>query len=440
MKVGLIFTVLKKEILDIVRDRRTLIFMILLPLLLMPALIALMQHFIISGERNIAARPSTIAIIGEEAAPGLATFLKTQQREQFEPPVDTNFNEFIIERQSEVNAFINIDESITDEESALAAMREKDLDAYIVIPEGFQSKLVSQNQPPTEADDVNYDDQPQLRIEHISTIKNSEKAQSRLQRSMNYYSDELVKQRMETAGLPASFIDPITINTVDQATAQEKSGEILGSLLPYLIILVTFGGATFPAIQLGAGEKEQKTLETLLVSPIGRVEMVTGKFLTIVVTAMISAILSLIGMYYAFNFMGQSNGLSELLKLQMDVTSMVMAAVLIIPMTLVFAAILLMISVYAKNYREAQSYMAPLQFGVILPAFASFLPGVELNTTLSMIPIVNVSLVLRQILSGKAMEVLPYFAITIISTLVLAAIVIFFCAQMFKNEKAIFNN
>ncbi len=128
----------------------------------------------------------------------------------------------------------------------------------------------------------------------------------------------------------------------------------------------------------------------------------------------------------------------EVFTLHIDTTSVAMAALLVIPLAIVFAGLLLTLSVFARSFREAQSYMTPLTMLVILPAFASFLPGVELNYTLSLVPIVNVSLVLKEILSGKAMEILHYYGLTFLSTIVIAALAILLCAKMFTRENAIF--
>jgi sodium transport system permease protein len=447
MNIGMVFTVFKKEILDIIRDRRTLIFMVLLPLLFIPVLMSLMQGFMLNSQKKMAARTSVVAVIGEEDAPQLVNYLQNEEKERYQPSGDEDVNAFMIDRNSGVNAFIDVRTDIDDEAEAQELLRQKELDAIVVIPVGLESTLEQQRLATgginEEAADVvetaNAEAQPTIRIDHVSVIENSDKAYDRLRNSLRSYSKTVVDDRLQGAGILQSFIEPLKIQGSDIATQQERTGEILGRILPYLIILMTFAGATFPAIQLGAGEKEQKTLETLLVSPVGRMEMVTGKFLTIVLTGMISAILSLAGMYYSFSLTGKSAGLADMLTLQLDIPSLLFAALLIIPLALIFAALLLTLSVLAKSFREAQSYMGPLNMLVILPAFASFLPGVELNTWLSMVPVMNVSLVLRQILAGKMMTIAPYYVIAFVSTFVLALIAIFICAAMFKREKTVFN-
>jgi sodium transport system permease protein len=443
MRIANVFTVFMKEVLDIIRDRRTLIFMILLPLLAIPVLMTIIQGLMIDSQKNIAASSSVIAVIGEADAPELVDFLQTKHKEQFEPTEDETVNAFMLESRSGVNAFLNIKLDIEDEAKAQELLRQKEIDAVLVVPPGFSQAVKDQYKQEEELESGTAisvsADIPKLRIDHISTNDHSDKAYDRLRDSLRKYNEEIVAGRLSQAGLYESFIEPVDIEGSDLATQQEKMGEIFGRFLPYLIILMTFAGATFPAIQLGAGEKEQKTLETLLVSPVGRMEMVLGKFLTIVLTGMISAILSLVGMYYSFKITGESAGLADILTMQLDITSMIFAVLLILPLALIFAALLLSLSVMAKSFREAQSYVGPLNMVIILPAFASFLPGVELNTWLSMVPVVNVSLVLRNIMAGKLMEIMPYYGIAMASTFILAAIAIVFCAAMFKREQVVFN-
>ena len=167
-------------------------------------------------------------------------------------------------------------------------------------------------------------------------------------------------------------------------------------------------------------------------------EKLAGKFIVIVLTGVVSAVLSFAGMYYGMTFLDLGEKLKDIFELHMDATSVTLAILLVVPLAVVFAGLLLTISVFARSYREAQGYMTPLNILIILPAFASFLPGIELNYGLSMVPVMNVSLVLKEILAGNIEKTLPFYGMTFISTLVFAAIAIWLSARMFRNEKAIF--
>ncbi len=423
MSPRVIWIVFRKEILDIIRDRRTLIFMIVMPLLAIPILIHLMSNFMIGSARSISEQNSRVALVGAADAGDLVDFLQNQQRTRFEPPGDSEFDIFVVERMSETNAFLEVRTDIEDVATAQEMIKNKELDAALVVPPGFAGVLA--------ANEVG----SSLRIDYLSTNERSENAQSRLRRSLAVFREEVVKQRL---GESFALTEPFETADADLATSRERAGEVFGRFLPYIIILMTFTGGIFPATSLAAGEKEQKTLETLLASPASRVELVTGKFLVIMATGIISAFLALTGMYYAFSIGEIGQRMRESFELHMDAASIALAGLLVIPLAIFFAGVLLTLSVFARSFREAQSYISPLSFLIIIPAFTSFLPGVELNTTLSLVPIVNVSLVLKEILAGRAMDVMPYFGLTFASTLVIAGLAIWLCAAMFKREGAIF--
>lgn len=427
-----VIIVFLKEILDIIRDRRTLIFMILLPLIMIPLLFNLMSTFMIGSEKAIASRSSRVAVIGEEYAPQMVRFLKEEEREKSgvsDDPME-------VERFSQVNAFLEFEEGVKDLDQSSEMIRDKKVDAVLWIPEDFQSKL-------------NNNESTGILIRYLSTRDNSQRAFRRLSKSLEVYHERTMLARLDAQNSrleghgeqtvePAVLVNPFNTEPQDIAEEREKAGEIFGRILPYLIILLTFGGAAFPAISMAAGEKEQKTLETLLASPASRAELVTGKFMVIVLTGMISAVLSLVGLYYGMTFGELGQKMKDVFDLHIDATSIALVIFLVIPLAVVFAGLLLTISVFARSYREAQGYMTPLNFLIIIPAFTSFLPGIELNYVLSLVPVMNVSLVLKEVLSGNFATVLPYYSLTFGSTIVFGAITIWLCAWMFKNENAIF--
>ena len=423
MSPRVIWIVFRKEILDIIRDRRTLIFMIAMPLLAIPVLIHLMSSFMIGSAISITEQNSRVALVGAADAGELADFLQNRQRTRLEPPGDGEIDIFVVERMSEANAFLEVRTDVEDVAAAQEMIKNRELDAAVVVPPGFAGTLADGEVGSS------------LRIDYLSTNERSEKAQSRLSRSLGLFREEVVRQRL---GDSFALTEPFETAHADLATSRERAGEVFGRFLPYIIILMTFTGGIFPATSLAAGEKEQKTLETLLASPASRIELVTGKFLVIMATGIISAFLALTGMYYAFSFGEIGRRMRESFALHMDAASIALAGLLVVPLAIFFAGLLLTLSVFARSFREAQSYISPLSFLIIIPAFTSFLPGVELNTTLSLVPIVNVSLVLKEILAGRAMEVLPYFGLTLASTLVIASLAIWLCAAMFKREGAIF--
>ena len=196
-------------------------------------------------------------------------------------------------------------------------------------------------------------------------------------------------------------------------------------------------GAMYPAMDLTAGEKERGTMETILASPASRAEIVLGKFLLVVTASLVTAALSILS--FAITIFGGAELFSELTKnfvIAVSTRALLAVLVMILPLSLIFAAALLAISVMARSYREAQTYITPLMFIVILPAMASFLPGVELNAKLALVPILNVSLVSKEIFSGQY----PWglIALIFLSTTAYAAAAIYLAVRQFSREEVLF--
>ena len=192
-----------------------------------------------------------------------------------------------------------------------------------------------------------------------------------------------------------------------------------------------------PAMDLTAGEKERGTLETILVSAVSRRELVVGKFLLVLTTSLVTAVLSLASYLATMQF--ASTAAMELTRgYNFTISGKAMAALflLVLPMAILFSATLVAISTFAKSYKEAQSYLGPLMFVVIVPAIVSMLPGIELSAKLALVPILNQALVLREVLTGNY----PWGSIVFVfaSTCVYAAIALAAAVHMFNREDVLF--
>jgi sodium transport system permease protein len=198
-------------------------------------------------------------------------------------------------------------------------------------------------------------------------------------------------------------------------------------------------GAMYPAIDLAAGEKERGTLETLLVSPASRSEFVAGKYLVVLTTGIVAALLSMFSLTLSLNYM--MNNLigdiaSELIRLQFNLEMVILIILIILPLAGIFASLLLSVSIFARSFKEAQSYITALNMLIILPAFISFLPGIEIDYKLALIPVINVSLIIKNAIAGTVEW--NYVVVAFISTLILAVIALFFCKKWFERESVIF--
>lgn len=223
-------------------------------------------------------------------------------------------------------------------------------------------------------------------------------------------------------------------------------GNLIGGLIPYIIIILCFTGAMYPAIDLTAGEKERGTMETLLCSPVHRVNIVLGKFLMVMTASIATMCLTLLSTGVSFALGGSffTGGAKTVAAGQaaagmmpsIDPLGIFGVFAMIAPVAMLFAALLLTISLYAKSYKEAQSYVSPLIIVVIMPAMMGMLPGIELTAKTALIPILNLSLVCKEMLSGVWHW--HYIALIFGSTCVYAAAALALCVRMFNREDVMF--
>jgi sodium transport system permease protein len=200
----------------------------------------------------------------------------------------------------------------------------------------------------------------------------------------------------------------------------------------------------YPAIDLTAGEKERGTMETLLCSPASRLEIVLGKFLLVLTGSLSAMAMSLLSMGLTAAVTGaillgsegpsapMSSGYVNFISLP----GMLGVLVMVFPVAVLFAAVQLTIALFARSSKEAQSYLGPMMIIVLLPAIIGMLPGIDLNAKLAWIPLLNLSLVCKELLSGVWSW--PYLAIVFFSTCLYAAIALALAVRMFNREDVVF--
>ncbi len=252
------------------------------------------------------------------------------------------------------------------------------------------------------------------------------------------YEDSVVAGRLNKRKMDESLLHPVDIKSENIASKEKMGGFMLSMFLPYIIIILALTGAMYPAIDLTAGEKERGTLETILVSSVSRGELATGKFFCVMTASVVTAILATISMSITagmgFARMGAITG--EEAQFSIRFTSVAVSLILFLPISALFSSLLLSLSLLAKSYKEAQSYITPFMIVVIMPALISFMPGVELNWTFAFVPVVNVSLALKEVLLGTYNW--GFIGLIFISTIVYASFSIFITRKLFEKEEVLF--
>jgi sodium transport system permease protein len=443
--------IFRKELLDISRDRRALIFMIVMPIAIVPALMFGMGKLMAFGVKKLHEEPGRVAILNERASPKIAMAIRAQEHvlaatfsvppelmaaqldEAAETLAKTTPAEIDRARKTAARLGLEpariselkvVDPPPADLDAAKKAVEEKELEAAVVIPDGFDDAIAGERPA-------------RLTIVYDSSVQKSQVTQGKLAALFDRFRRGAVLLRLPRHGLDKSVIEPLEVEEVTVASKEQEGRAMLALMLPYMLILMCLAGAVYPAIDVGAGEKERGTLETLLVSPASRGDLVLGKLLVVFVTSLLAAALN-IGSLAVSLGMGLMPDLGASIPIGVDPVGAAVALVLMLPLAAVFASSLLAISIFAKSFKEAQTYFGPLNMIVILPAFFSFIPGVELTLPLSLVPIVNVSLAIKETLSGTYKW--GCLAVIFASTIALAAASVAFCARWFRREEVLFRS
>jgi len=393
-KTAIIF---RKELKDTLRDHRTLVVMILIPLLLFPVLISISTHIMMRQHKEAEVKELKLALVLNGNAAGFLDVLKNHDK---------------------VSVISDI-----PEDRFSTAIREEKIDFGLAFAADFD-RVVASRAPGT------------IRF-YLKSSQETDLTSRRIRSILDEYKEQLLSTRLKEMNLDRRVFEVVTVDKHDIVTVKERIGEAIGGFLPYIFVIFCFIGAMYPAIDLAAGEKERGTIETLLATPATRLEIVLGKFSLVFLTGLISAAMSILGLYIALQYTTgiPEDLLSSLVKI-IDIRSILLVFSLLIPLCTFFAAILLSISIFAHTFKEAQNIMTPMNILVIVPVFIGLFPGFKLNSVTALIPVLNVSLATREIIAGSIQPLL--LLEVFLSLTIFAVISLVFCAHWFQKESVIF--
>lgn len=406
MNIQSILVVYHKELRDILRDRRTLFSMILLPILIFPILMlgsgAFMKHQI----EKIQEKTSMVAFVG---------------------PSETDYLAVRIEAIDGIQ-LLNLG---ADSALGIEMIRDKEIEAFVFVPDNFQVAIDAALLGDTT------ESVPQISLFSNETRTQSGFAVKKVSRVFQDFRTEIAEDALASFNLSPKVVKPFLVAELNVASPKEMGRFLAGSFLPYILILMSLTGAMYAAIDLTAGEKERGTLETLLVAGVSRMDIVLGKFLTVFTASVVTTLLAV----------GSMTGTSVLtLKMMPEVAGVLqfsiglfevfLMLVAMIPLAAIFSSLLMTLALFAKSYREAQTYISPLMFIVIFPAMASMMPDSETSRQAALIPVINVSLMMKDGLSGNIDPVV--ITLTMVVNIVLAVLGLLLVQQMFKRESVLF--
>ncbi len=399
----------RKELLELTRDRKTLMFVVLLPIVIFPLIFAIMGLVVSTATKDAAAKEHRYILVNAEQA---------------KPFADALFYH---------KSFKKSDLSITaeqaqDENYLKQLVRDDKVDVVIVIPADFNAA----------ADALT---QSQWKVVY-NTASQIDMIGRRVDSAVADYRKSLQQAKLTALGVQESqmpaVLEPVTIQKVSSAEQRENIGEQIGGIIGYILIPIILAGAMYPAIDIGAGEKERGTLETLLICPVERVTIVLGKFVTVLTAALASVMLTVGSLGFWGYLVGSIIGIDVVQKVMSTLggADLLWVLLLLLPIAALFSALVLSLSIYARSFKEAQNYMTPLTFVVIIPAMMAMMPGMELNMKSALVPVLNTTLALKELVKGT-LE-LPLFFTVLISTVLIAIAMIAFCVHWFQREKVLF--
>jgi sodium transport system permease protein len=397
-----ILTVYGKELRDSLRDRRTLLSMIIIPTLMIPGIMAVAVGVSAKMINKARGEVPTVMVLGGDDSPVLRAALAADPKLHL------------------IRTAANWKQQISD----------KQLRAAVEIPAGFDAAL--DRGTPAEVKIYDYDGE--LR---------SGFAVGELRNFLNDYREKTVTARLAGRGLPVALVKPFEVKTQNVAPPEKVGGNLVGGLIPYLFILLCYTGAMYSAMDLTAGEKERGTMETILCSPVARTDLVLGKFLMVLTASLTAALISMISMGLTFVVGGILMGATRMTAAakagplpMLDPAGLLLVLAMVLPVAVLFSAVLLAVSLFAKTIKEASSYVSPMIILIIIPAMMGLMPGVELNARLALVPILNIALVSKELVSGVFHW--QYLALIFGSTCVYAAAALAFCVHLFNREEVLF--
>lgn len=383
-----VFAIVKKELRDNLRDRRSVISALLMPLL---GPITLMVTFSLIASWMREDRPVVIPVAGGRNAPNLVSFLQRHGA--------------IVE-----NAPADYEDQV----------REGKLDLAISIPEDYGKEFEAGRAAP-------------LSIVEDSSRNKSRPQVMRTRRLLEAYGRQLGALRMIARGVSPALVAPLENTDVDLATPEKTASNVLG-ILPMFMLMAVFIGGLYLAIDSSAGERERGSLEPLLVNPVSTRDVALGKWAAIVLATCVAVVVGLLGFAWALGRVPLQD-----LGIRFHLGPAEMAGILAAALPLAFfsSALQMTLALFARTFKEAQTYLSLLIMVPILPA--SFLSLQPIKPTLAMmvVPVLSQTLLMTGVMRGEPPPA-GWFALAALTSVAAAALFIAWAAALLRKEKIVF--
>lgn len=392
-------TLYKKEILDVIRDKKTILTMVVLPVILYPLLFLVVMQVV--SMINTSQQERTYYIAYEKVA--------EEDRQAL--------NDWIAGDADKLDYVIK--EAKSDRPSK--DLEEEKIDAYITT-------TVTDSQ-------ITYE------IHYLSAETNSLTVSGMLEEEIDAYARQQAEKNAKDAGLDVKkVLYPVTAKLTDVSSNESAVGSILGSVIPFLLITSILMGSMYPAIDATAGEKERGTLETLLTLPIGNMELIMSKFLSVATIAVISVFINVLSIggiaAYLYATIRSLTESANAFHLGSFVPAILISIVCIIAFALFMSALVMCVCAFAKSFKEANNYISPLTLVVLLTAYIGFIPNIELDARMALVPVANICLLMKDLLVFKYDFTL--ILLVLFSNIIYAFIAVWLLGKIYNSESILF--
>ncbi len=391
---GRLLRLCQKEIKETIRDRRTIVTLLLMPLLVYPIMSMALNRFLLtSGEIDDG---FTICVSTEAERELLDSWLSNPLSAPPKEIIDSSGNEL-------AKFMVSVDEDTSPAE----AVERNDVDVGLEIS-NIETSFPTVTFYAYRGDSVSLAAR-RVVVERLQWLKLADA--------------ELELQRTEPEYRP-----PYQVNVADVGQVAENS--LLATIVPLVLVLMTITGAVYPAIDLTAGERERGTMEAVMASPVNRGYVLFSKYTAVVIVTLFTAIANLLAMFttlWASGLLGLLTGGTQFPWL----TILQMLGLLVL-FSGFFSAVLLSLTSFARSFKEAQAYLIPVMLLSLTPAMLSLMPGVSLTGALTILPLINIVLLARDLLAGTVNPNSAFVAI--ISTTAYAAAALSIASKLFGSD------
>ena len=403
----------RKELRETLRDRRTIVTLVLMPLLVYPLLSLGLQQFLFSSASSLSKIRWHVGSADEQLVEDLQRWvvegdkaLRTKSEAESDntttPSVDPTAR-----KVTDIQWFV-----APDPKQLQSSLEALDMDLIVARDPGDPAKII---------------------LKYRSETPLSSQLASFIEERLEAANLADLKSRLRAVASPTNDKISYEFTAIE---SQAKSGVQLASIVPLILILMTITGAVYPAIDLTAGERERGTLESLMAAPVPRFRLLAAKYVAVVTVAMLTAAVNLLAMTVTLTSTGLATALVGEGGITLSLVVQLLALLLLF--AAFFSALLLTLTSFARSFKEAQAYLIPLMLISLGPGFVSLMPGMRLEGILTVTPLANMVLLARDVLAGTAE---PFGAtVAVFSTVLYAIAALALAARIFGSDAILYGS